>query len=234
MNTPSALPLFHVVGFSGHRQLSDPAGVAKAIAEVLEDLRRQAPGEWIAMSSAAAGADLIFVKTALEIGLGWEAVLPLPLVDFERDFSPAEWPEVRALLARAEHMEISNEPGSREEAYLSGGFEIVNNCDVLLAVWDGQSARGKGGTADIVNYARAMGRPVVILNPDSRALRRENFDSLRLHDMNLRYLNEVPGPPAPEGGSSRGRVAAFQKKVDDAATHSSPHFRRLIVLTLAF
>ena len=235
MNTPSALPLFHVVGFSGHRQLSDPAGVNKAIADVLEDLRRQAPGEWIAMSSAAAGADLIFVHTALEIGLGWEAVLPLPLRGLRARLQPAaEWPEVKALLARAEHMEISSEPGSREEAYLSGGFEIVNNCDVLLAVWDGQSARGKGGTADIVNYARAMGRPVVILNPDSRAIRRENFEGLRLHDMNLRYLNEVPGPPAPEGGISRGRVAAFQKKVDDAATHSSPHFRRLIVLTLAF
>lgn len=227
----SQLPLFHVVGFTGHRQLADPVGVTKAMAAVLADLRRDAPGEWIALSSAAAGADLIFVRQALEAGLGWEALLPLPLVDFERDFPADEWAGVKALLARAEHLQIAAEPGSREEAYLTGGFEIVNNCDVLFAVWDGQPARGKGGTADIVAYARAMGRPIVILNPDSKAVRRENFDSLRLHDANLHYLNAVPGAAATDG-SMRARVAAFQKKVDDAATHSSPHFRRLIATTV--
>jgi len=228
----SQLPLFHVIGFSGHRQLADGPGVAQAVSAVLAELRRESPGEWIALSSAAAGADLIFVRAALELGLGWEAVLPLPLVDFERDFTPEEWKDVKALLARAERLEVATEPGSREEAYLSGGFEIVNNCDVLLAVWDGQHARGKGGTADVVAYARAMGRPIVIVNPDSKAVRRENFASLRLHDANLRYLNAVPGKTTDIGPSARDRVAAFQQKVDAAATHSSPHFRRLIALTV--
>jgi hypothetical protein len=231
--TPSQLPLFHVVGFTGHRQLADVSGTQAAITAILEELRREAPGEWIALSSAAAGADLIFVKAALELGLGWEAVLPLPLVDFERDFAPRDWLEVKALLARAEHLEVSSEPGSREEAYLTGGFEIVNNCDVLLAVWDGLPARGKGGTADVVGYARAMGRPIVIINPDSKAVRRENFEALRLSDANLRFLNSVPGPDASgPNANAQARVAAFQRKVDDAATHSSPHFRRLIALTL--
>lgn len=228
----SQLPLFHVVGFSGHRQLADPAGVERAIGGVLEELRREAPGEWIAFSSAAAGADLLFVRTALAQGLGWEASLPLPLVDFERDFPAHEWTGVKTLLARAEHLEIASEPGSREEAYLSGGFEIVNRCDVLLVVWDGQPARGKGGTADVVAYARAMGRPIVIINPESRAVRKENFERLRLQDANLKFLNAVPGEVPPAAGSAQQLVAAFQKKVDDAATHSSPHFRRLIAITV--
>lgn len=232
MAMPPTLPLFHVVGFTGHRQLNDIDGVARAVRAELEALRKESPGEWIALSSAAAGADLIFVRTALELGLGWEALLPLPLVDFERDFAPAEWAEVKPLLERAEHFEVAAEPGSRDEAYLTGGFEIVNKCDVLLAVWDGQPARGKGGTADVVAYARAMGRPLIILNPDSKAVRRENFDRLRLRDTNLQYLNEVDGgAPAPDA-SARERLAAFQQKVDFAATHSSPHFRRLIAFTL--
>lgn len=232
MNAPPALPLFHVVGFTGHRQLHDPAGVAVAVRSQLERLAQEAPGEWIALSSAAAGADLIFVRTALGLGLGWEALLPLPLVDFERDFSAEEWREVKPLLERAEHFEVAPEPGSRDEAYLTGGFEIVNNCDVLLAVWNGRPARGKGGTADIVAYARAMGRPLIILNPDSKAVRRENFARLRLHDTNLQYLNAVPGALAAPPATARELVAGFQHKVDDAATHSSPHFRRLIAFTL--
>ena len=81
----SQLPFFHVVGFTGHRQLADAGGTAKLISEALQELQREAPGEWIAMSSAAAGADLIFVRAALDLGLGWEAVLPLPLADFERE-----------------------------------------------------------------------------------------------------------------------------------------------------
>jgi SMODS and SLOG-associating 2TM effector domain 1 len=236
MPTPPApasqLPLFHVVGFSGHRQLADPASVMRGITTILGELRRDAPGEWIALSSAAAGADLLFIRTILDLKLGWEALLPLPLLDFERDFPPDEWLEVKALLARAEHLEIAAEPGSREEAYLSGGFEIVNRCDVLLVVWDGQPARGKGGTADVVAYARAMGRPIVIFNPVTQVTRRENFERLRLQDANLKYLNSVPGPAEAAAASSQALVTAFQKKVDDAATQSSPHFRRLIAITV--
>ena len=228
----SQLPLFHVVGFSGHRHLADPGGVVVAIRAALEAIRHEAPGEWIALASAAAGADLLFVHTAMDLGMGWEASLPLPLSDFERDFAPEEWAEVKALLTRAEHLEIAAEPGSREEAYLTGGFEIVNRCDLLLVVWDGQPARGKGGTADVVAYARAMGRPIVIVNPDTQAVRRENFEALRLHDANLRFLNAVPGGEAVKAETSRALVSAFQRKVDDAATHSSPHFRKLIAMTV--
>ncbi len=233
MSAASELPFFHVVGFSGHRQLADEAGVAAAIHAALEELRRESPGEWIAQCSVAAGSDQIFVRAALDLGLGWEALLPLPLAEFERDFSPAEWREVKALLDRAEHLHVVAESGSRDEAYLSGGFEIVNSCDVLLAVWDGQPARGKGGTADVVAYARAMLRPILIINPDTKAVRRENFEQLRLHDANLRDLNALtePAGTAPDG-TTRGRVAAFQHKVDHAATHSAPHFRRLIALTV--
>lgn len=234
MSAPAELPLFHVVGFTGHRQLADPDGVARAIATVLAELKRESPGEWIALSSAAIGADVAFVRAALDLGLGWEALLPLPVVDFERDFTPEEWAEVKALLARAEHLEVAAEPGSREEAYLTGGFEVVNKCDVLLALWDGLPARGKGGTADVVAYARAMGRPLVIVNPDTKVVRRENFERLRLHDSNLRFLNSVAGPAAPEPATARDRVAAFLHKVDHAATTSSPHFRRLTALTVGF
>ena len=237
MTTPvqnaSQLPFFHVVGFSGHRMLSDTAGAAQAITDALQELRRVTPGEWIAQSSVAAGSDQLFVHSAFAAGMGWEALLPLPLIDFERDFTPEEWKGVKALLDRAEHMSVVPEPGTRDEAYLSGGFEIVNNCDVLLVVWDGQPARGKGGTADVVNYARAMQRPIIIINPTTLAVRREFFEKLQLNDANLRDLNALPeGKLAPPEAGTRAQVAAFQRKVDRAAVHHAPQFRRLIALTV--
>lgn len=45
MSVDSQLPLFHVLGFSGHRQVANPEGVAKVIGEVLKSLRSEGAGE---------------------------------------------------------------------------------------------------------------------------------------------------------------------------------------------
>lgn len=48
---------------------------------------------------------------------------------------------------------------------MEAGRRVVNLSDLLIAVWDGEVAKGKGGTVDIVCYARERGRNVVILWP---------------------------------------------------------------------
>ncbi|MEY4689586.1 MAG: hypothetical protein RIR76_3609 [Verrucomicrobiota bacterium] len=116
MGEPSPLPVFHVVGFTGHRQLRDPEGEARKLDEVLAGLRARGAAVWIALSSAAEGADLVFARTARRLGLGWEALLPLPPADFRTDFSPAAWREVEALLAEAEHVQVVSETAPREDA----------------------------------------------------------------------------------------------------------------------
>ena len=56
-------------------------------------------------------------------------------------------------------------PGSsREEAYERAGRRVVDRADVVVALWDGQPSRGRGGTAAIVSYARAHGVPVAWVN----------------------------------------------------------------------
>lgn len=64
-------------------------------------------------------------------------------------------------------VEFSNQgTGSyvRKSAYLNAGTYVVDNCDVLIALWDGQPSRGRGGTAEIVGYAKRMMRPVVVIS----------------------------------------------------------------------
>lgn len=235
MSASSQLPLFHVVGFSGHRAVADPAGVARTIGDLLEALRREAPGEWLALSSVAHGGDQIFVREARRLGLSWHAILPLPKAEFARDFDPAEWTQTEALLAAAEHVRVIAENGTREDAYLDGGLETVNGSDVLIAVWDGEPARGKGGTAEVVDYALSLGKPVLVIHPVSLAVRRHHFDRLQRDDPGLANLN---GLPEADGGwgtnpfDAPGNIFAFQQKCDHAATHGAPYFRRLIVGTV--
>ena len=97
----SQLPQYHVVGFTGHRQLAEPARAEACVGEALTELARQAAGEWIGISSAASGSDLLFARRVLEAGLEWQALLPFPPVEFQRDFAAGDWKEVEALLARA-------------------------------------------------------------------------------------------------------------------------------------
>ncbi|MEO6995140.1 MAG: hypothetical protein ABI273_16150 [Lacunisphaera sp.] len=230
---PSPLPLYHVVGFSGHRQLTNVPGVTTAIRDALDSLRQDAPGEWIALSSAAAGADLLFIRSARGLKMGWEASLPLPLIDFQRDFPPQEWPEVKALIDQAEHLEVTMESGSREDSYLAGGLDIVNRCDVLLVVWDGQPARGKGGTADVVAYARAKGRPLLILNPETLATSRERFETLSFADARLHLLPSLPAADPTPPASVHAQLVIFQQQCERAAD-ALPSLGRLnsIVLCL--
>lgn len=90
----------------------------------------------------------------------------LPFDDYIRTFgSESEQQMYRQLLHAASHVEVLTEQESDEAAYLAAGQRVVQLCDMLLAIWDGQPARGLGGTADIVAYAQSHGTPITHLNP---------------------------------------------------------------------
>jgi hypothetical protein len=231
----SALPLFHVVGFSGHRQLADADAVAQAVTGALQSLQQEARGEWVALSSVATGSDQLFVAQARAHGLSWHAILPLPKAEFARDFSPDEWQTVEQTLAQAEHVRVITENGTREDAYLDCGMETVNGSDVLLAVWDGEPARGKGGTADVVEYAKSIGKPVIIIDAATHDVRKENWTRLERSDPSLANLNQLPEARnawAENPFKAPDAIFYFQQKCDFAASHDAPQFRRLIVLTV--
>ena len=132
----SQLPLFHIVGFTGHRRVEAPAIIAQAIDDALEMLQKSAAGEWVALASVAQGSDQLFVVRALERGMAWHAILPMPAVEFAADFDTEQWMQVESLLERAEHLQVSSEgtEGGREDAYLDCGLETVNGSDLLIAV----------------------------------------------------------------------------------------------------
>jgi hypothetical protein len=235
MTTPSEIPLFHVVGFSGHRQIIDPEGLASAIAAALESLRRRAPGEWLGLSSVAEGGDQLFISQVRALGMSWHAILPLPKAEFATDFPPAEWEAVERILDQAEHVRIITENGTREDAYLDCGMATVDGSDVLIAVWDGEPARGRGGTGDVVSYARSLGRPLILVDANTLKVSPENLEKLERVDSSLAKLNQLPATMV--GGAENpfrapGSIFAFQQKCDHAASRGAPQFRRLIVLTV--
>ena len=154
------------IGISGHQSRPgiDWAWAAARIREVLE---ARAPVKR-AFTSLAIGSDQIFAREALALGIPVTVVIPMP--DYERCFSAEEVQGYRDLLGRCERLQLDG-AGSDEKAFFQAGRQVAENCDLLVAVWDGKAAAGYGGTADIVGHCLDSGRSVVHIDPISRTVR---------------------------------------------------------------
>lgn len=151
-----------VVGITGHQNIPSNALVFVKTG-ITRVLRRHIP-DLIGLSSLAVGADQLFAETVLEIGGCLHAIIPCKGYDTTfRD--PDGLNRFRHLLASAEQVETLSHSRPSEEAFLDAGKRIVNRSQLLVAVWDGRDAKGKGGTADVVRYARDQNTKVVVVWP---------------------------------------------------------------------
>jgi len=150
------------IGLSGHQDIPPEAltyvknGITDIISQVKEGL--------VGISALAAGADQLFASLILEQGGRLQIIISCQ--GYETIFSdPDDLERFHLLLGRAEKVETLNYPEPGEDAYLAAGYRVVDSSDFLIAVWDGEPARGKGGTGDIVQYARHRGLPVKVVWP---------------------------------------------------------------------
>ncbi len=122
------------------------------------------------LSGLAEGADRHVALLALEAGYALHAVLPFARETYLRDFTSADSrAQFGELLARAEHVaELPGRPGFAAQAYRRAGHALLDESDVLLAVWDGQPAQGAGGTAEVVNEACRRRMPVIHVSTHPR------------------------------------------------------------------
>ncbi len=154
------------IGFSGHQQLGNEATitfVSRSLRELLTTYReqtRQGGQEMLVYSALAPGADQIFIKTALELDIAVEAVIPC--AQYEEIFTSTEArSEYHHLLARCRKIHQLPAQTCSDEAFLEAGQWTVNHCDFLILVWNGYPAGGRGGTADVASYARVLKRPFI-------------------------------------------------------------------------
>jgi hypothetical protein len=116
------------------------------------------------LSPLAEGADRILAEEAIELDYSLEVPLPFPQREYERDF-PDTLAEFHTFVARAcAVVELDGDRREEERSYEAVGRFVVRNCDVLIAIWDGEKAGGRGGTGDMVRFAASSGVPVWWIN----------------------------------------------------------------------
>ena len=149
------------IGLTGHQRLS--VATQKAVADSLSrELRRSSP--CTGLCSLAAGADQLFADAVLETGNTLSVIVPS--AGYETTFEEAtDLQHYRRLLAQAAAVAELDYAEPTEQTFFEAGKQIARQCDLLLAVWDGRPAAGVGGTADVVDFAREQGKPVVVIWP---------------------------------------------------------------------
>lgn len=191
-----------IIGFSGHRNLRQPdlvrAGIQVAISRCKQRVE-QGGGQLHLYVSAAYGADLLAISVAEELGLPVHLVLPKPVVflddgtvsrvegfasdftDAAGEFLPEEWEKAHAFIRKADRGEqgwtyrLVSGSQVEPECYYDAGVQVMEAADCFLAVWDGEAARGLGGTAEMVEQARAVSMPLQIVDPSTGHLTEEGF-----------------------------------------------------------
>jgi hypothetical protein len=154
-----------MVGMTGHQGLP-PATTELVTVALRETLARYQPS-LVGVTMLGPGADQLFARVVLEQGGALYVVQPTQGMQYRDSF---EDPEARhgytELHAHATYFEALEHTASTEQAHMDAGRVVVDRSSVLVAVWDGQPARGLGGTADVVAYAHQLGRPVEVIWPE--------------------------------------------------------------------
>lgn len=183
--TPSVPRLVLRVGVTGHRPNRLPpncASLEETVTRLLQQIRtvanglvRDSGGVYAdgapvlrVISPLAEGSDRIVARCALASGYELQSPLPFAREEYEHDFhDAASRAEFAQLIARASAvLELDGARASASAAYEQVGRVMLAQSDVVIAVWNGDSESGRGGTAQVVREAQGIGIPVLWIEPD--------------------------------------------------------------------
>jgi hypothetical protein len=168
------------VGVTGHRELDPESleGIRECVRRVLGDVLAvlddaHGPagpftGQPLArlVSPLAAGADQVVADVGVELGLRLDCPLPFAADEYRKDFADdaAALEAFDRLLATAtDVLELDGRRADQGAAYERVGRVVLEQSDLVIAVWDGGEARGRGGSGQIVDEALRLGVPMVVI-----------------------------------------------------------------------
>lgn len=152
-----------IVAFTGHRP--DKLGGYKLPNETYIKVCRDI--DWLlkelnpekVISGMALGVDQWAAHIAYKLGIPFVAAIPF-------EGQETAWPEAsqktyKILRKRASEEIIVSPGGYSADKMQVRNIWMVDNCDSLIAVWDGS----KGGTGNCVEYAKSVNRKIYQIDP---------------------------------------------------------------------
>lgn len=153
----------HRMAVTGHRFIPGDQRLDDALRRVFSGVVEAQSGYGVYLYSALAeGADQLAARVAQEfVSISLVVPLPLPEETYLASFSSnAGRQGFTDLLPSSDAVIRLPEPGGNQTAYQALGTYLVEKCDALIAIWNGQFNHRKGGTGEVVKMALAAGKPV--------------------------------------------------------------------------
>ena len=150
----------------------------------------------VVVSPLASGTDQLVALAARKRGWALQAILPFAAGEYLAEQGEARSGDFDRLIREASCLlELPGDPADPLDSYVMVGRATVAHCDLLIAVWDGLPARGRGGTAETVELALSRGVPVLhlpVTHDGKPLLLWEAFDPTVVTHAG----NRLPGRPA--------------------------------------
>jgi hypothetical protein len=203
------------------------------------------------ISALAEGADRFGARAAIALkhaaandaGVDFQLDVPLPFsVDvYKEDFKIEDSKsEFDTLLRAARSVLIlpgergtpddSNQKATLREnrSYEDAGITLLNQSDVILAVWDGEAGAGRGGTRDLLDIAALSGTPIIHIDAKCERPTRVLWNGLARFPSAPNAVDDLPAeslgtalpgligkllrPPEAERDAERLRLKSYYEK----------------------
>lgn len=148
-----------VIGVTGHRDIKDKDG--DAIKQIVYDYilslkEKYSYTDFVMLNSLASGADTICAEVSIELGINIICPLPFSIDEYEKDFKGEDLVKFKNLITKCSKTFVVNTNSlNREDGYFAAGRYVSENCNLLIAIWDGMvNGKSTCGTGNIVKYTR--------------------------------------------------------------------------------
>ena len=224
-----------VIGITGHRILTDQQQrkikpvIAKAIENIIFTLTEQNNDvSFSALSPLAEGADTLFAEAAIARGLPLRVILPFDTAEYLKDFSSdaarAHFDIMYHAVADADKYILHpyTRPKDVNQLYLDLGIKMVDESNYLLAIWNEKAGNGKGGTADVVAYAKQQKKHILLINPED-----EHPFINYLHPDNYNGHRSADVVDTSQTNHLTAYLAGKQKEFDASAVQYNKRYKRV-------
>lgn len=154
-----------IIAVTGHRDIIETELLREKVSAFFDEILNHY-NDVTLLSPLAEGADTLVAKVFLEKRVKWkhlrlEVPMPFSQKRYEKEFESQSHREFLTLLQEAS--KVYEVPKVLAHAYENLGDYVVQNSEVLLALWDGNINNKRGGTSDVVTYAKRLEHEVVHL-----------------------------------------------------------------------
>lgn len=228
----SQIPVTIRIGITGHRMLEKESMIKNCVKAKLRKLEENAGKElphshhvFVVISPLAEGSDRLVAHEVLGLPVKdkncvpiLETVLPMPEEEYIKDFTaPGSVEEYYSLKNRACTVKTLDYNGIREDGFKNVGRYVVQNCDILFVIWNGEISEKPGGTYDTFEYAKNIGCPYVWINSKTGEVQEDKTHSTNFFKP-LKYLDQYNSErinPAKMSSLADSRYKEFLDGVPD-------------------